>query len=128
MRSSKPKRKRRGASSVEFALTAPLVFLFLFSAIEFGRIHMVQHTMQNAVYEGARRGLVPKATDDQILVATMEVLDAVGVKEPKVTVFQTQSQVTVNVVANFDQQSWLVPLYFIHKDLTSTITLTKDAG
>lgn len=91
-------------------------------------MHMVRHTMQNAVYEGARRGLVPKATDDQIRESAMKVLDAVGVKEPRVTVSQTESQVTVDVVANFDQQSWLAPLFFLHKDLKSTMTLTKDSG
>lgn len=91
-------------------------------------MHMVRHTLQNAVYEGARRGLVPKTTDDQIRESTVEVLDTVGIREPRITVVQTDTQVRVDVVANFDQQGWFAPLYFVHKDLASTITLTKDAG
>ena len=55
--SSSRSRARRGAAAVEFAVAAPLLFLFFFSALEFGRMHMVRHTIQNASYEAARRGV-----------------------------------------------------------------------
>lgn len=45
----------RGASMVEFALVAPLLFLLLFGIIEFGVIMYDQVALRNASREGARQ-------------------------------------------------------------------------
>jgi Flp pilus assembly protein TadG len=47
-------RSERGASTVEFALVAPLLFLLLFGIIEFGLILYDQAFITNASSEGAR--------------------------------------------------------------------------
>ena len=52
---------RRGATTVEFAMTAPVLFLFLFAAMEFSRYNMVSQTATNAAFEGARQCIVPGA-------------------------------------------------------------------
>src|SRR5262245_45030090 len=41
-------RCRRGAYTVEFAIVAPILFLFVFGIIEFGRLLMVQHALNGA--------------------------------------------------------------------------------
>lgn len=46
---------RRGASLVEFAVVAPVLFMLIFGLIEFGRLVQVQHTLANAAREGARK-------------------------------------------------------------------------
>jgi Flp pilus assembly protein TadG len=53
---------RRGATAVEFALTAPIFFVFLLSAFEFGWLNVIRHTADNAAYEAARAAIVPGAT------------------------------------------------------------------
>ena len=55
-------RVRRGAAMSEFAIVAPLLFLFFFAAFEFCRVAMIRHTADNAVYEGCRAGVIPGAT------------------------------------------------------------------
>ncbi len=50
---------------VEFAIVAPLLFLFFFAAMEFCRVAMIRHTADNAVYEGCRVGIIPGATVDE---------------------------------------------------------------
>lgn len=46
--------RQEGAAAVEFALLAPLVFMLLFGAINFGIAFMHMQTMRGAVREGAR--------------------------------------------------------------------------
>ena len=45
---------RKGAAAVELALILPLFLLLLMGAINFGRILMVRHQVQNAVFTAAR--------------------------------------------------------------------------
>jgi len=49
---------RRGATTVEFAITAPVFFLFLLAAFEFGWLNVIRHTADNAAYEAARTAMV----------------------------------------------------------------------
>lgn len=45
----------RGATAVEFALVAPLLFLALFSLVEIGMLGMMSSGLDNAVFEASRR-------------------------------------------------------------------------
>ena len=45
---------RRAATAVEFAVVAPVFFLFVLGFIELGRGYMVQHLMTNAARQGCR--------------------------------------------------------------------------
>ena len=44
-----------GATAIEFAFVAPLLFLTLFSLVEIGMLAMMSSGLDNAVYETARR-------------------------------------------------------------------------
>ncbi len=46
--------KRRGAATVEAAIVLPLVFLFIFGILEYGRYLMMLQITTNAAREGAR--------------------------------------------------------------------------
>ena len=118
--------RERGAATVEFAVTLPLLFLMFFSALEFGRMQTIRHTVENAAYEGARQGVIPGATDQQIHTSANAVLDAIQTRNGEVTVSQSTEVVSVTVRAPFRDQSWFSPLYFRNTDLVSTVTLTKD--
>ncbi|MBC8355547.1 MAG: pilus assembly protein [Planctomycetes bacterium] len=119
-------RKRRGALTVEFALTVPLAFFLFFSALEFGRMNMVRHSMENAAYEAVRRGLVPNTTDAEVRAAAKTVLDIVSVKNPKIQVANAADEISVTIRANFNDQGWFTPLIFYNKTLSSTLVMSKD--
>lgn len=51
---TRTKHSQRGASAVEFAIVAPLVFFLLFAVIDLCVMFWVNLTMQHAVREGAR--------------------------------------------------------------------------
>lgn len=107
MQSTKPNNKRRnrkGALTVEFALVLPLLMLCLFAFYEISRANMIQHATEASAYEGARAGIVPGATDEEIRDQVGFVLNSVGVDVFTVNVEQNRPsggslsvRVTVNV-------------------------------
>jgi len=50
--------KEQGATLVEFALILPILILFVFAIVDFGRYFFIQHTLQYATREGMRLALV----------------------------------------------------------------------
>ena len=64
------RRRERGAATVEFAIIAIILFLFVFGIIEFGILIFDKHILTNASREGARAGIVmtegPRVSDAEI--------------------------------------------------------------
>ncbi len=109
-RNSNLNRQRRGATAVEFALTLPILFLFLFACYEMGRANMLAHATESAAYEAARVGIVPGAQPEQIRNAAEFVLASVGISDftivvsPSVITNQT-TKVRVDISVPFrDEQ------------------------
>src|SRR3989304_7544629 len=78
---AQPRRRRRtraAAVVVEFAICAPILFLFFFASLEFSRVNMIRQSVENAVYEGARRGIVPGATADNCRASALTVLNSIS--------------------------------------------------
>jgi Flp pilus assembly protein TadG len=69
---------QRGASTVEFALIAPILFLLLCAALDLGLTMWVNLTMQYAVREGARYAVTgqdnldPNTSDQQRYLAVIQ--------------------------------------------------------
>lgn len=61
-RTSPRRRRSRAQAMVEFALVAPLFFLFLFGIIEAGRFIYYYEMLNNATREGARYAIVNGAS------------------------------------------------------------------
>ena len=68
----------RGAYTVEFAVVLPLVFLLFLGGIEFARMHLVRHVVDNAAYEAARHVIVPGATADEAIAQANKILASVN--------------------------------------------------
>ncbi|TAL93843.1 MAG: pilus assembly protein [Paraburkholderia sp.] len=58
------RQQQRGATAVEFALVAPILFFLMFVAIDLGLLLWVNLTMQYAVREGARYAVTGQANLD----------------------------------------------------------------
>ncbi len=70
---------RTGALTIEVALCLPILILLLFGGYELARTSMVLHATQSAAYEGARAGIVPGATPEDIQESVEFVLHTMGV-------------------------------------------------
>jgi len=113
-------RRRRGATVVEFAVVAPLLFLFVFAMIEFGRMVMVEQILTNAAREGARRAILEQSTATEVETIVSDYL--AGSSIPGATVAVSPSSfnhvgfgdpVTVTVSVPYGQVSWLPTPWFL---------------
>jgi len=123
--------RRKGTTVSEFALVAPLVFFITFSCFEFARLNMIRNSAENAAYEGARAGIVPGATADDCKTAASAVVNHVLAYGETVTVEPAEispdtESVTVTIEIPFDENSWVLPVFFPNKTITATRTLRRD--
>ena len=130
-RQTRPNGGRRGTTSVELALVAPLFFLFLFGAIEFSRMNMVRHTIDIAAYEGARRGIIPGATVNDVRDRVDQVLAQVGIANTTVAVTpqaidSRTSEVTVDVTAPMDDNGFMFGRFFSGMNVTAQSRLARE--
>ncbi len=125
--------RRKGATSVEFALTAPVLFLLLFGAYELSRANLIRHTAEAAAYEGARVGIVPGATSAEIETAANNVLATIGMKNATVSVepsnLQTETDtVAVTVRVSFADNSLLASQFVGSAPFVRTCELFREFG
>ena len=124
---------RRGATTVEFAICAPILFLFTFTSLEFSRVNMIRQTVENAMYEGCRRGIVPGATAQDVRDSTQEVLNAIAAKNSEITVnpsviLEDTPEITVSIVVPINDNSWVAPLFFDGMEVSNSMTLRRERG
>ncbi|NND96593.1 MAG: pilus assembly protein [Pirellulaceae bacterium] len=72
-------RHRRGAAALEMALVLGLLILLVFGIIEMGRAIMVNQVITNAAREGARRAVIPGATNQQVQDRVTGYLDSASI-------------------------------------------------
>jgi Flp pilus assembly protein TadG len=129
----RPARRRppTGAVVVEFAICAPILFLFFFASLEFARVNMIRQTIENATYEGSRRGIVAGATADDCRTAAQNVLNTVSTNDAQITVTPgvitpDTPEVTVEITVPVNSNSWVMPLFFDGKSLSNSMTLRRE--
>lgn len=125
------RRARRGASAVEFAITAPVFFLFLLAAFEFGWLNVIRHTADNAAYEAARVGIVPGATAADARTEAERIMAIVRARNVQVTINPSTitpetKQVTVTVDVPMNSNGLLVPRFTSATTLHSESTLRTE--
>jgi Flp pilus assembly protein TadG len=130
------RRKRRGASVVEFAIVSPVFFLLVFGMIEYGRMVMVQQVLTNAAREGARIGVMDGATQTSVTSAVNNYLTAAQISGATTTVSPNPpssaaygASVTVTVSVGFNQVSWLPsPMFLGGRTLTATSVMRRETN
>lgn len=123
--------KRLGASAVEFAFVAPLFFLFLIGIFDFSRANMIRNTAENAVYEGARTGIVPGATSAQVESSVNRVLSALAIRNSTVTItpnpiLEASPRVTVQVTIPLSSNLYASFVFLRGVTITRSCTLTRE--
>ncbi|HEX7446515.1 MAG TPA: TadE/TadG family type IV pilus assembly protein [Pirellulales bacterium] len=119
-RQARRARQRRGTALVEFAMVAPVFFLFMVGAIEFGRAIMVQEVLTDASREGARVGIVDGMQTSDVQSAANAYLTAMKVSGATVSVSPQNpgstpsgTQVTVTVSIPYKSVSWVPAPWFL---------------
>lgn len=68
--------RRQGATTVEFALCAPIFFLLFFLGLEVAGANLIVQTTKAAALHAARRGIIPGATVEDVRETAQEALRA----------------------------------------------------
>ncbi|MCC9657468.1 TadE/TadG family type IV pilus assembly protein [Rhodopirellula halodulae] len=122
---------RRGVVAVEFAIVVPLLFLFFYAGFEFMRVSMIRHTIDNAVYEGARVGIIPGGTNAEIQAEADRIMGTVGVNDYALEVRPANitddtEEVTVRVSVPLDRNTYLPANYFLGRTIERELTMRRE--
>lgn len=133
MKPRRLKKERRGATTVEFALTLPLVLLFFFSSIELARVNMIRNSAKNAAYLAARRSIIPGGTATEAEQTAIDTLNATGVGHASISVSPSvvtaaTKQIKVTVAVPINENSWVIPRIFSSVTVTNSCTLTRESS
>ena len=132
---------RKGASAVEFALVAPLLFLGIaLPMIEFGRALMVSSLLTNVARTGCRAAVLPSTDSATVTTIVNSTLSSEGISGATATItvnggggdVRSAMQgdiISVTVSVPYSSISWL-PLnssfYLRNKTLTSTQVMRRE--
>ena len=90
--------------------------------------------MENAAYEGARRGVLPGATAANCAAVTQDLLDIIGVADSTITVtplviLADTEEVTVTVEVPMTMANgYITPTYYLGRTLRASVTLPRETG
>lgn len=131
LRKRQLERQRHGVLTVEMAICIPIVFLILLGALEFARMNMLRNSIDNAAYEGARRGVVPGATAGDCMNTALSVLTAIGARNASVSVApplidDNTTQVTVTISVPLSSNSWGPARFLSGATLRSVSTKSRE--
>ena len=121
----------RGATTVEFAITLPVLLLLVIGMIEFVRMSNVRHAADNAAYEAARHVIVPGASSQEALQKAQDLLARAGVNVSDITISpgtinDSTDQIHVNVSIPLRDNSWLPPALTKDYVITRNCTLMTE--
>ena len=124
---------RHGAVAVEMAITSGLVFFFFFAALEFCRVAMMRHTVEHALYEGARQGIIPGATAAEVESKARSVLRTIGVGTANITVTpaaitNSTREVAVRIEMPLDRNLFAPAFFFRGKSLDRTFVMQREGA
>lgn len=116
---------------MEFAVVAPVFFVFIIGAFEFGRLNVIRHTVDNAAYEAVRLAIVPGATSTEAVDKANSILNVVGARGARVSVDPATlgpdvDNVTVTVEVPMVQNGWIVPRFTKAATMRSVSTMRTE--
>lgn len=121
-------RERTGATAVEFAVVAPVIFLLFLGAIEMTRLNFLRHTAANAAYEAARNAIVPGGNAEDAKERALSLLAAVKAdRGVDIRFTEAPDRVAVTVVIPMHMNSWGVTRYTSGFRITESCTLSRES-
>ncbi len=130
-----PRGSRRGAATVEFAMVAPVIFLFFFASIETGRLLMAIHGLDAAAREGCRQAISWGVTSEKVEQSVAARLTNLGISGHSMTIepdppanAQQWDPVTIQIVVPYGKVTWLpLPRFLQEATLRGSCTLPKES-
>ncbi len=130
------RRRRLGAAAVEFAVVAPVFFLFIVGIIDIGRAVMVQNLLAHAARDGARTATLDGASVEGIQASVKQTMQGVAITGITVDVDPNPLEsadigdpVKVTVSVPYDAVSWLPVSKFLNgATLSTSVTMRRETS
>jgi Flp pilus assembly protein TadG len=133
-------RKRTAAFIVEFAIVAPIMFLFMLALFEFGRTFMVMELLTEGARVGCRKAIIEGTSSDQIRTTVTTYLTSVGINGDSVGIIVNDasintveaanqpaySEMTVQVTVPVSKISWVPNPLFTSGTLSGQFTMRRE--
>jgi len=126
-------RKRKAVAAIECAIVLPIFIFTALGIIELGRAIMVHQILTNGAREGARRAVIPGATDDQVHDIIDNYLAATTVSghsrsiTPSLANAQPHEALTVTVSVPYGEIDWGVIRWLApDAEMIATVTMRKE--
>lgn len=120
MNISRRLRDRRGATTVELAFVVPLILLFVFALIEWGRFEMVRQVTSTAAFNAARRGTIPGTSSDDVIQTADDILELYFVSDATTTTDITSERATITVEVPMATNGFVLNRFF------GDVTISRD--
>ena len=115
----------RGTTTVEFSIILPVFFLVLIGGMQIFRYTVVANTVETAVIEAARQGMINGRKDSDIEEVAKKVLKQAGLSGYTVDVNRLNSGASLNVQAQLSLvgNGFLVPTFGCNWTVSRSCTL-----
>jgi hypothetical protein len=87
----------KGQELVEYALVLPILLLLILGIVDFSLTIFAYNSIANAAREGARRGVVPSANEQDVIDAAIGRTGGVALTDSNISVVSSTEQITVTV-------------------------------
>ena len=121
--------RRAGVAVVEFAIVANVLFLVVFTCMEFARLNMVRNLAQDAAYYAARHAMVPGATSDDAVAEAERIMGAMlanGYTVDVDSLNDDSSAVEVTVSISLDEVALFTPMFLGNQTIVSTAKMKTE--
>ncbi len=93
---------------------------------------MLIHTVESALLQGARRGIIPGATSDQCRQAAQDVLDIGRIRSSTITISPSNiteftPTVSITISVPLERNGYQASTVFFGKTITRTIQLNRES-
>jgi hypothetical protein len=114
---------------------APLIFLFFFGSVEFGRLILIMHALDSAARESCRVAVTWKATPQDVADTISERLATFGITDYEWTLEPSSlsqvpqwAPISVHIEAAYADLAWLPIPKFLHGiTLSGSCTLPQES-
>ena len=115
----------RGTTTVEFSIILPIFFLVLLGGMQIFRYTVVANTVETAVIEAARQGMISGKSDSAIEDVAKDVLDRAGLSGYSIDVNRLNKGASLNVQAQLllPGNGFLVPTFGCNWTVSRSCTL-----
>ena len=127
---------RKGATAVEFAFVAPVVFLVLLALIQFASLSMSQNLLTSAAREGGRVAAMPSTVSSSTVVAAVEDrlqrggidpnLATVNVNPTALGNLSTGQELTITVLVPLRDMAWMWAIAPPNANVSTVITCERE--